>query len=86
MKALQTSPGIAPSGNLNPERRYPSLFEPVHGWAPDISGQGVASHVGQIWSAAMMLKHLGEAEAANAIVGAIEQSLPLPTPGHATSR
>ena len=52
--------GIAPSGNINPERKFPSVFEPVHGSAPDIAGQGIANPVGQIWSAAMMLEHLGE--------------------------
>ena len=54
--------GIAPSSNINPERRYPSLFEPVHGWAPDIAGKGIANPIAQIWSAAMMLELLGEAE------------------------
>jgi tartrate dehydrogenase/decarboxylase / D-malate dehydrogenase len=67
--------GIAPSGNINPERRFPSLFEPVHGSAPDIAGLGVANPVGQIWSAAMMLDHLGETEAADAVVRAIETVL-----------
>jgi tartrate dehydrogenase/decarboxylase/D-malate dehydrogenase len=67
--------GIAPSGSLNPERKFPSLFEPVHGSAPDIAGQGIANPVGQIWSAAMMLDHLGEPEAAKAIVAAIETVL-----------
>jgi tartrate dehydrogenase/decarboxylase/D-malate dehydrogenase len=70
--------GIAPSGNIDPTRRNPSVFEPVHGSAPDIAGQGVANPVGQIWSAAMMLDHLGEPEAAAAIVGAIERSLTNP--------
>lgn len=70
--------GIAPSGNINPERLFPSLFEPVHGSAPDIAGQGVANPVGQIWAGAMMLEHLGETEAAAAIVTAIEQSLAHP--------
>jgi tartrate dehydrogenase/decarboxylase / D-malate dehydrogenase len=70
--------GIAPSGNINPERRYPSVFEPVHGSAPDIAGQGVANPVGQIWSGAMMLEHLGEREAAGAIVRGIEQVLTEP--------
>ena len=56
--------GIAPSGNINPERKFPSVFEPVHGSAPDIAGQGIANPIGQIWSGAMMLEHLGEAEAA----------------------
>jgi tartrate dehydrogenase/decarboxylase/D-malate dehydrogenase len=68
--------GIAPSGNINPERKFPSLFEPVHGSAPDIAGQGIANPVGQIWSGAMMLEHLGESDAARAIVAAIEQVLP----------
>ena len=67
--------GIAPSANINPERRYPSLFEPVHGSAPDIAGKGIANPIGQIWSAAMMLDHLGEAEAAAAILKAIEVTL-----------
>ena len=67
--------GIAPAGNINPERRFPSLFEPVHGSAPDIAGQGIANPIGQIWSAAMMLEHLGEVEAAAGIVSAIETTL-----------
>ena len=70
--------GIAPSGNINPERKFPSMFEPVHGSAPDIAGQGIANPIGQIWSGAMMLEHLGEAEAAAAIVKAIEQVLAEP--------
>ena len=64
--------GIAPSGNINPERNFPSLFEPVHGSAPDIYGRRIANPVGQIWSGAMMLDHLGHPEAAAAIVRAIE--------------
>src|SRR6185295_16325026 len=67
--------GIAPSANINPERAHPSLFEPVHGSAPDIAGQGIANPVGQVWSAAMMLDHLGERDAAAAIVAAIERTL-----------
>ncbi len=67
--------GIAPSGNINPERLFPSVFEPVHGSAPDIAGQGIANPIGQIWSGAMMLEHLGEPEAAKAIVNAIEKVL-----------
>ena len=67
--------GIAPSGNIDPERRYPSVFEPVHGSAPDIAGQGVANPIGQIWSGAMMLEHLGEHKAAAEVVGAIERVL-----------
>jgi tartrate dehydrogenase/decarboxylase/D-malate dehydrogenase len=67
--------GIAPSGNINPDRKFPSLFEPVHGSAPDIAGKGIANPIGQIWSAAMMLDHLGEPEAAADIVRAIEEVL-----------
>ena len=67
--------GIAPSGNINPEAKCPSLFEPVHGSAPDIAGQGVANPIGQIWSGAMMLDHLGETEAAAEIVAGIERVL-----------
>jgi tartrate dehydrogenase/decarboxylase/D-malate dehydrogenase len=67
--------GIAPSGNINPDGTHPSLFEPVHGSAPDIAGKGIANPVGQIWSAAMMLEHLGETEAAAAMVKAIETVL-----------
>ena len=70
--------GIAPSGNINPERKFPSLFEPVHGSAPDIAGQGIANPVGQIWAGAMMLDHLGHPEAAADIVRAIEQVLAEP--------
>ncbi|RFC69373.1 MULTISPECIES: tartrate dehydrogenase [Mesorhizobium] len=64
--------GIAPSGNINPERKFPSLFEPVHGSAPDIAGKGIANPIGQIWAGAMMLDHLGHRDAAAAIVSAIE--------------
>jgi tartrate dehydrogenase/decarboxylase/D-malate dehydrogenase len=71
--------GIAPSGNINPERRFPSLFEPVHGSAPDIAGQGIANPIGQIWSAALMLEFLGHADAAQAIVAAIERILADPS-------
>jgi tartrate dehydrogenase/decarboxylase/D-malate dehydrogenase len=67
--------GIAPSGNINPEGRFPSLFEPVHGSAPDIAGKGIANPVGQIWAASMMLDHLGQPKAAAAIVRAIETVL-----------
>jgi tartrate dehydrogenase/decarboxylase/D-malate dehydrogenase len=67
--------GIAPSANINPERDFPSLFEPVHGSAPDIAGKGIANPVGQIWAGAMMLDHLGHPEAAAAIVAAIEEVL-----------
>ena len=71
--------GIAPSANINPDRNFPSLFEPVHGSAPDIAGQGIANPIGQIWSAAMMLDHLGQAEAAAGIVSAIETVLAEPS-------
>ena len=64
--------GIAPSGNINPDGVFPSLFEPVHGSAPDIAGKNIANPVGQIWAGAMMLEHLGHHEAAAAIVSAIE--------------
>ncbi len=67
--------GIAPSANVNPERAFPSLFEPVHGSAPDIYGKKIANPIGQIWSGAMMLEHLGHADAASAILGAIEKVL-----------
>ncbi|WP_347918552.1 tartrate dehydrogenase [Paracoccus marcusii] len=67
--------GIAPSGNINPERIFPSLFEPVHGSAPDIAGQGIANPIGQIWAGAMMLEHLGHPQAAAGIVAAIERVL-----------
>jgi tartrate dehydrogenase/decarboxylase/D-malate dehydrogenase len=67
--------GIAPSANINPQRTFPSLFEPVHGSAPDIYGRNIANPIGQIWSGAMLLDHLGYAQAAAAIVRAIEQVL-----------
>ena len=67
--------GIAPSANLNPERIHPSLFEPVHGSAPDIAGKGIANPIGQIWSAALMLDFLGHRDAGAAVVAAIEQVL-----------
>ena len=67
--------GIAPSGNINPQNKFPSLFEPVHGSAPDIAGKGIANPIGQIWSGAMMLEHPGEIEAAKTIVDSIEKTL-----------
>jgi tartrate dehydrogenase/decarboxylase / D-malate dehydrogenase len=70
--ALAGSIGLAPSANINPERTSPSMFEPVHGSAPDIAGKGIANPIGQIWSAAMMLDHLGETAAAKEIEQAIE--------------
>ena len=67
--------GIAPSANINPERRFPSLFEPVHGSAPDIAGRGIANPIGMVWSGALMLEHLGHAEAAAEVLQAIERVL-----------
>lgn len=69
--AVVGSMGLAPSANLNPEREYPSMFEPVHGSAPDIAGKNIANPVAQIWSGAMMLDHLGEHEAARAVENAV---------------
>ncbi|KAH7128186.1 hypothetical protein B0J11DRAFT_264474 [Dendryphion nanum] len=71
--ALSGSIGIAPSANLNPEREHPSMFEPIHGSAPDIAGQGIANPVGAFWSAAEMVRWLGEEEAADALMGAVER-------------
>jgi tartrate dehydrogenase/decarboxylase / D-malate dehydrogenase len=76
--AVAGSIGIAPSANLNPERKFPSMFEPVHGSAPDIAGKGIANPIGQIWSGAMMLRHFGEEQAADAIEKAIEDVLANP--------
>jgi tartrate dehydrogenase/decarboxylase/D-malate dehydrogenase len=76
--AVAGSIGIAPSANLNPERKYPSMFEPVHGSAPDIAGKRIANPIGQIWSGAMMLRHFGEGDAADAIERAIEDVLAKP--------
>jgi len=73
--ALTGSIGVAPSANLNPERRFPSLFEPVHGSAPDIAGKGIANPLGQIWSGAMMLEHLGHSDAATHLQRAFEAAL-----------
>lgn len=73
--AVAGSIGIAPSANINPEGDYPSMFEPVHGSAPDIAGKGIANPIGQIWSGAMMLEHHGHQDAADAIVTAIETVL-----------
>jgi len=73
--AVAGSIGIAPSANINPERVHPSMFEPVHGSAPDIAGQGICNPIGQVWSGAMMLEHLGETDAAACIVKAIETLL-----------
>jgi len=69
--ALAGSLGIAPTGNIDPERRYPSMFEPIHGSAFDIMGQGVANPIGTFWSVVMMLEHLGESEAARRTMQAV---------------
>ncbi|MBS0451493.1 MAG: tartrate dehydrogenase [Proteobacteria bacterium] len=71
--ALAGSLGIAPTGNIDPERRYPSMFEPIHGSAFDIMGQGLANPVGTFWSVVMLLEHLGEHEAAARVMAAVEQ-------------
>ncbi len=90
--AVGGSIGLAPSANINPEREYPSMFEPVHGSAPDIAGKGIANPIAQIWSGAMMLRHLGEAKAARTVEKAFEAVLARPdvhTPdlgGKATTR
>ena len=73
--AIAGSIGMAPSANLNPENKYPSMFEPVHGSAPDIAGKGIANPIGQIWSGVLMLRHLGASEAADAIEDAIATTL-----------
>jgi tartrate dehydrogenase/decarboxylase/D-malate dehydrogenase len=71
--ALAGSLGIAPTGNIDPERRYPSMFEPIHGSAFDIMGKGLANPVGTFWSAVMMLEHLGEMAAAAQLMQVIEE-------------
>jgi tartrate dehydrogenase/decarboxylase/D-malate dehydrogenase len=76
--AVVGSIGIAAGANLDPTKRYPSMFEPVHGSAPDIAGKNIANPIGQIWSGAMMLDHFGETEAAAAIERAIEDVLTKP--------
>src|SRR5262249_28012109 len=71
--AIAGSIGLAPGANINPEKAYPSMFEPVHGSAPDIAGKGIANPIGQTWPGALMLEHLGHPEAAAAVVDAIER-------------
>jgi len=66
--------GLGPSGNINPEKEFPSMFEPIHGSAPDIAGQGIANPIGAIWSGALMLEHLGEPDAADLVVKAVEKT------------
>ncbi len=73
--AIMGSLGLGPSGNINPEKTFPSMFEPIHGSAPDIAGQSKANPIGAIWSGALLLEHLGEVEASTAIVTAIEKVL-----------
>ncbi len=73
--AVSGSLGIAPSGNINPERKHPSMFEPIHGSAPDIKGKGIANPIGAIWAGALMLDHLGARAGHDLIVAAIEQVL-----------
>ena len=73
--AVVGSIGMAPSANLNPERQHPSMFEPVHGSAPDIAGTGTANPIGQVWAGAMMLEHLGQPEAAEDVMRAVERVL-----------
>ncbi|WP_136481595.1 tartrate dehydrogenase [Cognatitamlana onchidii] len=72
--AIMGSLGLGGSGNVNPEKEFPSMFEPIHGSAPDIAGNNIANPYGQIWSAAIMLEHLGEVEAAQSIMEAIDKS------------
>jgi tartrate dehydrogenase/decarboxylase/D-malate dehydrogenase len=73
--AIAGSIGIAPSANLNPERKYPSMFEPVHGSAPDIAGKGIANPMGQIWCAAMMLEHLGFPASGDLVMKALKETI-----------
>jgi tartrate dehydrogenase/decarboxylase / D-malate dehydrogenase len=73
--AVSGSIGIAPSANLNPERRGPSMFEPIHGSAPDIAGQGIANPAGAIWAAALMLEHLGHAQVGQRLLRALEDTI-----------
>lgn len=73
--AISGSLGLGASGNINPEREFPSMFEPIHGSAPDIAGRGIADPLGAIWAGAMMLEHLGEGEGAERVMSAIERVL-----------
>jgi tartrate dehydrogenase/decarboxylase/D-malate dehydrogenase len=73
--ALSGSLGLAPGANVNPERKYPSMFEPIHGSAPDIAGRGVANPIGAIWAGAMLLEHLGEAQAHDLVLAAVARVL-----------
>ena len=71
--AISGSLGIAPGANINPERTFPSMFEPIHGSAPDIAGKGIANPIGAIWAAAQMLDHLGHRDVHDRILGAVER-------------
>ncbi len=71
--ALMGSLGLAPSANIDPTRRHPSLFEPIHGSAPDIAGRGIANPMATVWAASMMLDHLGQPEAAGLLMRAVER-------------
>ena len=90
--ALSGSLGMGATANLNPERKYPSMFEPIHGSAFDIMGKGIANPIGTFWSAVLMLEHLGEKEAAGMLMKAIEtvtargESMPADLGGRATTR
>ena len=90
--AISGSLGIAPGGNINPEREYPSMFEPIHGSAPDIAGKGIANPIGAIWAGALMLDHLGHRDLHDRVVGAIERvvasrtTLTLDLGGQATTK
>src|SRR4026207_1316958 len=71
--AISGSLGVAPGGNINPERRFPPMFEPIHGSAPDIAGKGIANPIGAVWAGAMMLDHLGHRDVHDRILGAVER-------------
>jgi len=73
--AIMGSLGLGASGNINPEKEFPSMFEPIHGSAPDIAGKGIANPIGTIWSGALLLEHLGEKEAAELVVRAVEKTV-----------
>jgi len=73
--AIMGSLGLGPSGNINPEKKYPSMFEPIHGSAPDIAGKGIANPISAVWSGAIMLEHLGQRQAAEQIVQGIERTI-----------
>lgn len=73
--AIMGGLGLGPSGNINPEKEFPSMFEPIHGSAPDIAGRGIANPIGQIWSGGLMLEHLGENAAANDLFNAIQENV-----------